>query len=410
MKKLLAWLFVMPVIASSFFIAHDAKADYSQFISTASSTSQTNLDQRLGTGLTGTVNSISVSCSYSGGALVAHSVSLTSYTDSAYSVGGVTYTFTTSQTCSSSRSILTFTPTGNTVFSSNLYWVLNQNLFYVGGSKAIYGSSIDVYPNGACVVSGVPCTDLSDIYFQIQNTQEDNSSRIVENISPSAGSITASSTVPFSFSYFYNDSNSLYDTVGYELTDITANTQIAGVEQSINASGGNTYTATSTLVANHFYSWRPYMKYSVNGSFIYGDLDTFSVLTNTAPVSPLTDPFATSTATTTAPLIYLNIVSLLQNKYPISYVPQIITLVKSEATLTGTSTFPNLTFDFTNTRLGSTTLNLSTVEMFGTSTITYFFHQTQIDQFKTLIRYVLWVSFILFLVRDIRRTILKTRV
>lgn len=241
--------------------------------------------------------------------------------------------------------------------------------------------------------------------------QSNTNTKILNWVSPTGGSITSSTTVTLSFSYFFNDGDTpQYEYAGIDLRDLTSPTQISIQDTSISSSGTNTYSRTRVLSSGHAYIATPYLRNASSTDFLRDNTITFSVISNPAGYSPLTDAFATSTATSTEPLVYLNLVSLLQNKYPISYVPQIISLVKSEATLTGTSTFPNLTFDFTDTRLGSTTLGLGHVEMFGTSTITYFFHQTQVDQFKTLIRYVLWVSFVLFLVRDIRRTILKTRV
>lgn len=221
---------------------------------------------------------------------------------------------------------------------------------------------------------------------------------------PLGGTISTSTTVIFDYDYYYNSGADIeYTTAGIEVTDLTNQSTIVTPTSPIIASGFNTFRKSVSLLSGHQYLWKPVL--SNASSTISGNVNIFNVVSNPFPYSPLEQPLATSTATSSTPLQFLNLVSLVQNKHPIAYIPQTITLLQSQATLTGTSSFPTLQFDFTSTRLGSTTLNLTTVDMFSTSTITYFFGATQIALFKQVITAVVWVGVVLFLIRDIRRTL-----
>jgi len=223
--------------------------------------------------------------------------------------------------------------------------------------------------------------------------------------SPTNGSISTSTSVIFDYDYFNDTGSNPVDYGTIELNDLTNQSTIVVPTATPIASGFNTFRKSVTLLANHQYMVRPVL---VASSTVYGDFHIFNVITNPAPVSLYSQELATSTATSTE-YMYLNVISLLQNKHPIAYIPQTIALLQQEATLNGTSTFPEMTFDFTNTRLGSTTLGLTEVDMFSTSTITHFFNTTQINLFKNLITAVIWVGVVTFLVRDIRRTLLTTK-
>lgn len=234
--------------------------------------------------------------------------------------------------------------------------------------------------------------------------------RITTIEEPLSGTISTSTNVIFDFQYFYNDIETPdINAVGIELINLTNQNSVFTLNTPILASGSGEYRKSYNLIANNTYSWRPFLKDDA-GNYRYGNVMVFNVVSNPNPFSPLESEFATSTATSTTPVIYLNLVSLIQNKHPIAYIPQTITLLQNQATLNGTSSFPTLQFDFTNSKLGSTTLNLTTVDMFSTSTITYFFGTTQINIFKNLITAVVWVGVVLFLIRDIKRTILKSSV
>jgi len=246
-------------------------------------------------------------------------------------------------------------------------------------------------------------------YLVLRTTPNATSSRIVQINEPLSGSISTSTDVLFDFSYFNNDTDPTpVEYAGVELLNTTNQTSVFRIDQPIITSGGGSYRRSIPLIANNQYIWRPYLRTATTSSFIYGDAQIFNVVTNPAPSSLYTQPLATSTATSTEGK-YLNIISLLQNKHPIAYIPQTYALLQEEATLEGDSTFPKLTFDFTDTRLGSTTLGLTEVDMFSTTTITHFFNEDQINLFKTLITAVIWVGVVTFLVNDIRRTLLSTK-
>jgi len=259
-------------------------------------------------------------------------------------------------------------------------------------------------PGTADVVSNSASTNF---YGYVSNGAA-TSTAITSINSPVGGEISTSTVVVFDYDYFYNSAEIEYNYAGIELKDITIPTTVLTTESFIDASGFDEYRKAFTLISNHQYMWRPYLRSATSSEYVYGSFTIFNVVSNPSPYSLYTEPFATSTATSSE-YQYLNLISLLQGKHPIAYIPQTYALLQQEATLSGTSTFPEMTFDFTDTRLGSTTLGLTEVDMFSTSTITHFFNTTQINLFKNLITAVIWVGVVTFLVNDIRRTLLTTK-
>lgn len=273
---------------------------------------------------------------------------------------------------------------------ASFYLFVNNNIVGGVGRIAQYTGSTDATGNQYMI-----------IYANTTGT----TTRIISENTPTRGSISTTTNVVFDFTYFNNSADS--DPVSYsgiEWQDLTNGAIGVPTEIPINVTGTGTFRKSITLQSTSSIMWRPYLRNNDSTRYVYGNYGVFSVVSNPAPVSLYTEPFATSTATSTQ-YQYLNIVSLIQNKHPIAYIPQSIALLQSEATLTGTSSFPSMSFDFTNTRLGSTTLGLTQIDMFSTTTITHFMSEDQIDAFKNLITAIVWVGVVGYLISDVRRTL-----
>jgi len=292
---------------------------------------------------------------------------------------------------------------------SSSYDVLTK---YFSSSYTLSSSTnYDVRLNASCNpgTADVVSNSVASSFYGVLSNTVATSTRVTTINEPLGGTISTSTVVVFDYDFFFNsDDFGDIHSATIELTNTTNPQSVYTLSVPILASGNNTFRQSYTLQEGNSYSWRPLLVGS--STSVYGNINLFSVVSNPYPNTPLVDNFSTSTATSTTPSIYLNIVSLIQNKHPIAYIPQVISILRDNATLTGTSSFPTLQFDFTNSRLGSTTLNLTTVDMFSTTTITYFFGSTQIQLFKTLVTAVVWVGVVLFLIRDIRRTFLNTKV
>lgn len=99
----------------------------------------------------------------------------------------------------------------------------------------------------------------------------------VSNLSaPTAQSVTATTYVAFSYSYYVA---SLYDKKGLRLTDVTASQSVSVPEQSIVANGSGTFSYSMVLTSGHLYAATPYIRNSSTGSYKYAGATYFSVVT-----------------------------------------------------------------------------------------------------------------------------------
>lgn len=132
------------------------------------------------------------------------------------------------------------------------------------------------------------------------STSVNVNTRIVNTQNPDNGSLQPSTNVQFLFDYYFNDTEDFgaYDYVSVELTDLTLGYTVVLPKEYITASGLSTYDFTSELVEQHLYMWRPFI-HSTGSSTpsIFGNNQTFDVVTYSGQFTPFPTPNSTSTIT-----------------------------------------------------------------------------------------------------------------
>lgn len=225
--------------------------------------------------------------------------------------------------------------------------------------------------------------------------------RVISLDSPLNGATTPTNSVSLQFSIFYNSAEASYNTVGVELNNITQGFQANTATTSITASGGSSYSLSNYLTSGDLYSWRAFISDSTGvNPTIYSDLQTFIVEVNNLQTPLNYDP---NTATSTIGEIlnnFLNVPSLFARKVPFAYLPAVSSLIISNATLTGTSTFPTMVWDL---GLGVTTSPMSGISLtvFSTSTITHFLPSNTLNLMRTLLSGILWITAVFIVYREV---------
>jgi len=267
------------------------------------------------------------------------------------------------------------------------------------GSKASFYPYVNGNVIGGIGQIGATGSATGLQYMVVQSDNVASTSRITNIYEPLSASISTSTTVIFDFEYFNNDVVSdVYEYSGTELTDTTVGTNVLTIEKPILTSGLGEYRKSVLLQSGHQYIWRPYLR-TASSTKLYGDFNIFSVVTNPNPFSDGLLDISTTTASTTVQVFlmkYLSLKSLIENKYPVSYLPQMIALLQDNATLEGAVDFPSLTLEFDNYDHSATT----SLEVFSTTTIAGSFPPTVLSTARTMISYSVWISFILFVTFD----------
>jgi len=238
-------------------------------------------------------------------------------------------------------------------------------------------------------------------YLVLRTTDSSTTTRITAINTPYAGQTSTTTNVVFDFNYFNNDTDEEFvEYSGVEMINVTNQSTSFTIEQPIITSGGGTYRRSIPLISSNQYMWRPYLRSSSGNRYVYGDFTIFNVVSNPNPNSEFT-----LEATTTDMeefngqfFQYFNLISLIQNKYPVSYIPQMIAVFNEELTNGTTTEFPSLELEFDYNGTATVTL-----DAFSTTTIVGSLPEELVDQWKTLIAYMLYISFFSFIAFDFAR-------
>jgi len=265
-----------------------------------------------------------------------------------------------------------------------------------GVTKNWNGLSNDAFRFSTTTPADLYFSLCSDVDCGVSTTTENT--RITQIYEPLSGSITATNAVTFHFDYF-NADGATYQYEGYELKNITDGVSVLTQNDNVISSGFGTFSTTTNLSPNKTYMWRPFLS-NDESNFVYGDFKIFHVISNPNPNSSIT-----LEATTTDMeefngqfAQYFNLISLIQNKYPVSYIPQMITVLNNELTSATTTEFPSLELEFDYNGTATVTL-----DAFSTTTIVGYLPDHLVDQWKTLISYILYISFFSFIAFDFAR-------
>lgn len=247
------------------------------------------LAQQLGTGLTGSVSSISYTI-YSPTATSSQlyfwfmecSNNATSHSDCTGRVDiKQSYELGTAISCQSisAGDTATTTQVQYDLKSSKYYLIEFQNTVCEHTGMGIDGTASNLYTNGACSgTSGATCGTALDLGFSINGTQTFENTSSAYNLSPTVGSTTQNTYVNFTFDYNASAADSI---TSYKIfikdnqsaSPILADTIITG---SI-GTGIGSISRYATLKTGHGYTWWV----EICGTYCHtgGGNPTFSVVT-----------------------------------------------------------------------------------------------------------------------------------
>jgi len=228
----------------------------------------------------------------------------------------------------------------------------------------------------------------------------DTSTHFIQPYSPASGTASNASTVTFSADYYFNcvDSFDLYDRVSFDINAYNNSTgnsyAVAAPSFAINQCGGDTVEFQYLVDQGTDYLWRPIMFSSTSTSSpLYGSTYIYFA-SSTPPFTPIGSTNASSTLPGEFSLLqYINIPALLQTRVPFAYM---FLARNAFSTITGSTTpaiFP--TGSFQVNIAGSTT----TINMFSTSTVSYFLTPAVVNPLRGLMVAVIYFSGLLFFYR-----------
>jgi len=394
------------------------------------------LYQNLGTGISGTFGDVVLALRNSG---VSHDVHvlLKECTDSTYaSCVDVDDTGTVTVSGSPSYPDLYVFSGWNYVADPSLYYrfrpltTADFNAVYVNGSN-----DPDSYFNGNCERGTGNSCGIKDMYFYINGvsssfTSATSSSITLYNAIPENGTTTSTAIVPFSVSVSMRNEayqeicningagvhSDCVPTYSLELTLIESqlSLSLAHVPDLV-LDLGTTSTSTALYTVDSI-GFLPVGAYQ--GRFIVRIADTivdyldtrFVVVSSSFTSAELESffdsgvPFSLATSTpldSTNFLSFLNVPELLKTKVPFAYVYLIgDLLISNVASSTITSTLPSSTFELT---IGTSSYaTVVDVDLFSTSTITYFLTPTYVSLFRGLLAAVTYIGFGIFLFHHAR--------
>jgi len=261
------------------------------------------------------------------------------------------------------------------------------------GSAVGYFGSVNY---ALCNASENPCP--------IQGVLTNTETRIISRIVPVDNSVTASSTVQFQYSYYFNSTThaGLLDDACIELTNASTNQQVESVCDPITASGVSTFSDFAYLTEKQFYTWRPYLTSSTTSQGrVYGVVGYFATVQR-----PVTQSIIPPSATSTDQL--QGWFSAVQNTIlgvpPWSYWVQMRSIMNDSADLlTATSSVPAFSFV-----IGATSTPIHfTVVVFDKTAMNTFIPESAWATGKSVIGFAMWVLFALMIYHEVHRRFSK---
>jgi len=282
------------------------------------------------------------------------------------------------------------------------FWGANFNQFscYGGGGTIHTGDPIYLQISGTYGIPGNYFTVASNVagmpYVQISDNNTDFSGYTslpywVEPYTPYNGAYASTSPTVFSASY-YNPDSTQYDTLTFEITDLSGNSVPTISTSPITSSGINTETQSIVLNPGDSYLWRPEAYLSTNpNETLYGNWYNF-VASSSVPITINTAynaTLGTSTVLSTTNLLsFLDVPVLLQTKVPFAYIFQIRDGIYEGISSSSTNAIPSGNFVWSGIGTGTTTF-----DFFSTTTVGYYLSPTLIGLWRAFLLVVLYVGF-----------------
>lgn len=159
----------------------------------------------------------------------------------------------------------------------------------------------------------------------------DITTRIDSLNTPANGATTASETVTFDWTIYFNDTTSTQDKVGIEIVNISSGASILPPpEQDIVASGYSTYDDVLTLNEGEEYLWRAYMRDTTGTQgYIYSGWSSFFVIYNPYPIN--LNVASSGVGSTTAGILpnYTSLYTYITTKPPFGFIFQTIAALEN---------------------------------------------------------------------------------
>jgi len=234
--------------------------------------------------------------------------------------------------------------------------------------------------------------------------------------SPANGENTPTVNVTFDFDYYFDS------TVDFgRLTQVCARIWNETIQQSlipvcedITSSGAANFSQVVTLTPNMFYLWRPSIQNEDGSEVVFGDFQSFTVVTNPGGFSVLpTDDSAASTTIQGLPGIVQGLVQGFLRKWPFSWIDETTTLLIELTATTTVYEFDAVVYDPTSMDLmvwESFPDATSTAAGLGVETSWTLFSTTTLQQVadlpvwtavRTLGSWILWLGLIFSIISGI---------
>lgn len=375
--KIIVTFFLIALFGVGFFHTAEAYVTiYSQFTHDTGVTTATNggMVQRLGTGLTGVLSQMDVYAEFDAvAASSVYQIGLSSCTASDYATGcinvwsstnDVNNTLWTIPATAVSETLYSAATTTSFTLDPTLYYFISFGVSSGNLSNRLHmrgSTNAASYAAGDSTHGSQSAVPLNDLYFNLsgQQTTEDISYTTI--ISPSNFATTTSATV--TFKYFDHGAVNNNISSGYiSFQDLgTGNTfQVNTSGQT----GDQTITKTITLTLGHSYKWSPWLE-GTNASFSGSTAIVFVGATTTTAQSNSTATSSPSGASELGQDVNIGeipsctsminnnpILNVLSEKFPLSYVFDICTLIAELYTSTSTTqlSIPAPTFSFNGTK------------------------------------------------------------
>lgn len=267
----------------------------------------------------------------------------------------------------------------------NTYFWGIDNFSYVGGT-----------------VDTVNETAIDATYFLSHGDEGiGNQTGFVSINNPTHGTTEASTTVEFSFTYNYAETEDV-DIAGYDVIDIFTG-QHQGGEFPIVASGNTTITEEKVLTAGNYHMWYAYLKNSTTGIKKYiSKKSGFNVVTINPyfPTTPPTFDPASADATSSLVASIFGQQGYFANKFPFAYIYDVAGIMSTLSNTETENNFPTLALD-----LASTSLPIENLVIFSSSTISEYAGNTLVQIFRTIMQSVLWLSFMAMVFFKIKKIV-----
>lgn len=212
--------------------------------------------------------------------------------------------------------------------------------------------------------------------------------RIISQIQPLNGALTADDVVQFEFTYFVNDTDEqLITHAGVDIRDLTTGFEYIPLEDEVIASGQSTFSQIAGLEEAHYHMWRPYLRNASSTRIIYGSWRSFDVVSYSAPFEQIpTDGSPSATSTMFGALFGMQ--GYLASRFPIAYFYDVAGIVATIDDEMAETNFPTLTL-----HTGSSTMPMGDLVFLSKDTVEMFAGDTTVTLFRTLMGAFLWIVF-----------------